>query len=754
MAEFFSFLGVVIIGGVILTDLLLAIFVYKNNPHSATNKLFTLLSVVISLWLVFNYISVQPSFISSSLLWIRLSFFFATLLSLLFFLLAHTLPDDRIKLKKRTLFALLFVTAVTMLIMISPFAFSSVQIINGSPQPVTGLGMLPFSVLSTIYSLTAVFTLLTKRKNSRGIEREQIRWILLGILIMLGLIISTILFPLLLFKTNIFVSLLPLYTAIFIGMTAYAIIKHKFFDIRALVARSVAYTILVIIIGALYAGALIFIGEYVFGYDFPLSSVVITIIASLLIAYSYQPLLRYVERITDRIFYKNRYDSRFLLAKLSRIMASTLELEELVELILRVIISDVKITQGVIFLTKNKTIEWSKAVAHHGRPSRSADAHSINELMEYLDKKKGQKIIVYDEVEVDRIKKLCKDNGFSIVFPLTVNHRTIGLMAFGEKSSGDVYSLDDIRVFHILAPEIAVAVKNSLQFEEIKRFNITLKDEVKMATHDLRDANIKLKELDQMKDDFVSVASHELRTPMTAIKSYLWLALDGRGGKLTEKQKYYLDRAYISTDRLIKLVNDMLNISRIESGRITIEMNKIDIQQLVQDVIDEVKPRADEVKVKVTLDQPQKKILPVLADPDKIKEVLFNIIGNSLKFTPEKGTITISFESKEDGHVIIHVRDTGRGIDEKDMGTLFTKFGMVEGSYVTNKKASGTGLGLYISKSIIELHKGKIWAQSPGIDQGTTFSFTLPYYKKGDKVVIKPEKSVEDRKLGIIHSGI
>jgi len=337
--------------------------------------------------------------------------------------------------------------------------------------------------------------------------------------------------------------------------------------------------------------------------------------------------------------------------------------------------------------------------------------------------------------EAARMQVILKAQTFA-VYPILVGSHTLGVLVIGlEKSVADL-SQSERETLHELIDVVGLAIERSQIYASLQR------------------ANKKLKELDQMKDDFVSVASHELRTPMTAIKSYLWLALDGRGGKLTEKQKYYLDRAYISTDRLIKLVNDMLNISRIESGRITIEMNKIDIQQLVQDVIDEVKPRADEVKVKVTLDQPQKKILPVLADPDKIKEVLFNIIGNSLKFTPEKGTITISFESKEDGHVIIHVRDTGRGIDEKDMGTLFTKFGMVEGSYVTNKKASGTGLGLYISKSIIELHKGKIWAQSPGIDQGTTFSFTLPYYKKGDKVVIKPEKSVEDRKLGIIHSGI
>ena len=128
-----------------------------------------------------------------------------------------------------------------------------------------------------------------------------------------------------------------------------------------------------------------------------------------------------------------------------------------------------------------------------------------------------------------------------------------------------------------MAPEIAVAIKNSLQFEEIKQFSKTLQFKVDEATKKLRLANIRLEELDKLKDDFVSVASHELRTPMTAIKSYLWMAIAGKGGEINEKQKYYLDRAYKSTDRLIKLVNDMLNISRIESGRMNFNMQKVDI---------------------------------------------------------------------------------------------------------------------------------------------------------------------------------
>ena len=244
----------------------------------------------------------------------------------------------------------------------------------------------------------------------------------------------------------------------------------------------------------------------------------------------------------------------------------------------------------------------------------------------------------------------------------------------------------------------------------------------------LQQVNEQLKLMDKKKDEFVSVASHELRTPMTAIKSYLWLAMSGRGGPLSDKQKYYLDRSYQSTERLIRLVNNMLNVSRIESGRIVLELSVIEINKLIEDVITEVKPRADELSLFLSTPL-QTAGIAVKVDIDRMKEVFINLIGNSLKFTPKGGTITVSTELK-DQNVVIHVIDTGPGLTPEEMSQLFQKFGLIKDSYVTNQNISmGTGLGLYISKSIVELHGGTIWVESEGRGKGTTFSFTLPISK-------------------------
>jgi len=304
-----------------------------------------------------------------------------------------------------------------------------------------------------------------------------------------------------------------------------------------------------------------------------------------------------------------------------------------------------------------------------------------------------------------------------------------------------------------------VSIKSGDEIESLAHSFATLVDKllneerllVKVSS-ELKEANEKLHVLDRLKNEFVSVASHELRTPMTAIKSYLWMALNDKGGPLNEKQRFYIERGYNSVDRLVRLVNDMLNISRIESGRITIDLQAVNLISLTQEVIDEVLPHARELGVSLNIEKPDS--LPsVLADPDKIKEVLFNLYGNSLKFTPRGGTITTSFIAHE-GYVVTKVVDTGAGIDADDIGKLFQKFGLLPGSYITNQNASmGTGLGLYISRSIINLHKGEIHAASAGRGKGSTFTFTLRVFKDSDIQQTKDEASDSNNdKIGLIHA--
>lgn len=234
-------------------------------------------------------------------------------------------------------------------------------------------------------------------------------------------------------------------------------------------------------------------------------------------------------------------------------------------------------------------------------------------------------------------------------------------------------------------------------------------------------------EEEDLKDNFVSVVAHELRTPITAIRSYAWMALHKSDQPLSEKLEKYLIRIFISSERLINLVNDMLNISRIESGKIEMQLESVDMISILKDAIDEVyssKSREKQINI-LLLEQALPK---ALADPEKLREVLLNVLGNAVKFSPNGGKVTISFFT--DGQLIeVSIKDEGPGISREDLSKLFKKFGRLDNSYTAAATSEGTGLGLYISKSLMEKMNGKIWAASEGIGQGATFVLSLPIAK-------------------------
>lgn len=300
----------------------------------------------------------------------------------------------------------------------------------------------------------------------------------------------------------------------------------------------------------------------------------------------------------------------------------------------------------------------------------------------------------------------------SMVYPVYAREKPIGSLIFSMVKDYSEVTEEEKDLLGGFADLVGLAVQNSMLYSSLHK-----------TTKELQDANKKLEELDMLKDDFVSIASHELRTPMTAIRSYAWMALNRPDVTLTERMKKYLSRVLSSTERLINLVNDMLNISRIESGRIDITPEVFDLKLLVEEVFSEVEPKAREKNLNLQIFSDN--IPKVFADQDKVHQILLNLIGNALKFTPENGAITVSFFS--DGKVVeTSVKDNGVGISAEDLQNLFKKFGRLDSSYVAAATSGGTGLGLYITKSLIELMKGKIWVNSEGPGKGSVFTFSLP----------------------------
>lgn len=242
----------------------------------------------------------------------------------------------------------------------------------------------------------------------------------------------------------------------------------------------------------------------------------------------------------------------------------------------------------------------------------------------------------------------------------------------------------------------------------------------------------KIKELENTKDEFLSVASHELRTPMTIIKSYLWMISTEKHGKLSTKQKEYIKKAILSTERMIELINDILNISRIEQNAINVVVNRVELVELTKELVSDFKVKADNKGLKLVINSEKDKHYAYV-DTTKLREIFVNLVGNAVKFT-DKGEVKVDIRRSGD-FVKVSIIDTGRGIKQSELERLFHKFGRLDSSYQTVAESEGTGLGLYIVKLFVDAMGGKIGVFSEGSGKGSTFWFTLP--KKRDLAVKK-----------------
>ncbi len=232
----------------------------------------------------------------------------------------------------------------------------------------------------------------------------------------------------------------------------------------------------------------------------------------------------------------------------------------------------------------------------------------------------------------------------------------------------------------------------------------------------------KEEDLEAMKMDFVSMTAHELRTPLTSIKGYLSVFIKENAKNFNDEQRGFLNQIDSSTSQLLLLVENLLNVSRIERGAMSISMQPTDLLAIIKQAVETFAHRAIEKHITLALQETKQQIPKIKADGMRLTEVISNLLSNAINYTPPGGEIKVWIE-KDDKLVTVHVSDTGQGIPKESVGKLFSKFYRVTGKLEAHGK--GTGLGLYIAKSIIDLHHGKIWVESE-LGKGSVFSFSLP----------------------------
>ena len=660
--------------------------------------------------------------------------------------------------------------------------FTGIKIVDGAIITKTNIFFILFLIYFVSYIFISLYLLYEDYKSSSGIKRNQILFLLLGIF----------LFALIVSLTNVILPALgimnfntigPAASLIFVAFTSYSILAHHLFDIRVIIKKTLVYSGLLAFVLITYALivmslSVIFSGQVViFGPNgvFTTKMILPNIIAAIFIALGFGPLENWLSHITDKWLFKGDYDQQAVLSKLSDNLSTVIDLNEALASMMKTITEAMRVKTAATFvLTSRINTQEAQTDANkenaNGQDTKRETQIDINKKELEV---KTAKIIGYEIPEKDVIEKIhpiidyfenqpfntktaiitddikqnkesrtdntkntnqatnntellacLEDLHISFAMPICTKDKMIGLFILGEKLSGDMLNEKDLNLLDIAVKQTAAAIEKARFYEE-----------------------------DQLKSEFVSIASHELLTPTSAIEGYLSMILDEHLSKVDKKSEEYLRKVQKSAQRLALLVKDLLNVSRIEGGRIIIQWQAFDIVDLINTVIEELQPKAKEKKLKLgfinsnfktqILNETQNSNVSnienlkfkiknsgqgpvmVFADEERAHQVLVNLIGNAIKYT-EHGNVTVQVLSNKiktgDGMAIISVTDSGMGMSEEDQKHLFEKF--YRASNANKFGAGGTGLGLYISKNITELMGGKIWLKSIE-DKGSTFYFSL-----------------------------
>lgn len=306
-----------------------------------------------------------------------------------------------------------------------------------------------------------------------------------------------------------------------------------------------------------------------------------------------------------------------------------------------------------------------------------------------------------------------------VCVPLQSHNQTLGFIA-GDRGALPC-SEEDLHILMTIASHVATAIDNARTYASLAQLTQHLEQRIEERTRELSVANERLQEHDRRRTMFVSVASHELRTPMTAIRSFADNMLDGVAGALSDRQRTYLDRIGHNLNRLTRIINQLLDWSRLDMNKEILRLESLSVNQVATLVVESLRTVATEKHVDISVDSPDE--LPLIyADRDKLEQILWNIIGNAVKFTPAGGKVTVGFKTQPDGMVQTCVADTGCGIPPDQLDRVFNEFSKVPSTMPTSQ---GAQLGLFITKSFITMHKGQIWAESE-LGSGSCFCFTLP----------------------------
>lgn len=708
----------------VLVGILTIALVTAARRRSPQVIAFSALSFALVLWLFPQYLSqVFPasSHAGVALLLLRSTSALSNVMGVSFVIFV-LLQTERFERYRRLLYALVCLAPIMIVLNYTPLMIRDVTA-SSAGITIQDAGFL-YPVQIYLVAACFIFGVVLLERNARKM-RKQLRASGYFLVIANGQAVLTIAISTLLFASSAAAQLvIPASLFIMVSMIAYSIVRHRLFDIRLVVARSLGYAAAILAVSSIYGFIVFGVLHLIFDLELELRFQLLLSVTTGASALLFGKFRKFFDRVTNSLFFRDAYDPQLLLDRLNKALVSTLDLEVLLRNTSTLLINELKV-EFCNFIIE----ETAKTELHSiGRDDAYRSPEKVHEVLRHISENTRGNVISVDTLEnVPSLREILTQERVEAFLCLTThgqsatNSREImGYCILGQKKSGNPYTNQDLRVLGTIANELSIAIQNALRFEEIENFNITLQQRIEEATRKLQRTNEKLRRLDQIKDDFISMASHQLRTPLTSVKGYVSMVLEGDAGKINPMQRKLLTQSYVSSQRMVYLISDLLNVSRLRTGKFVIEPVASNLAKVIKDEIEQLEETAKGRGLTLTYNKPEH-FPTLMLDETKVRQVIMNFIDNAIYYTPSGGHITVNLVDKPQT-IEFTVTDDGIGVPKHQQHHLFTKFFRAHNA--KRARPDGTGLGLFMAKKVIVAQGGAIIFRSQE-GKGSTFGFTF-----------------------------
>ena len=555
--------------------------------------------------------------------------------------------------------------------------------------------------------------------ETKGAVRAQaiLLMIGLGLMALFALGASTVL-PL--FDINVsYQTFGPMIIIMALVFISYVLSRKAIFDVRPYLARSFVYLFSIGVLIALFITLTAFAAQYLFATSIHSPQTWFFAGVSIMLALLFRPIVGFFNEFTARYFYRHDLDAQSLTNTVNKKLVDSEDLHDQLAAIAELIRVNLSVVYVNFYINPQPPLHRLLT----GTQVEIFKNEPWHELHKHLELMTQNTLLAetFHDTEDKTVSDIMRRFECALVQKLVSQGEVVGYAVIGYHRGGNSITSNELQVIETIADEVAIAVQNSRRLLQISKFNTTLKHEISLATAELKSSNQKLLALDEAKDEFISMASHQLRTPLTSIKGYLSMVLDGDVGIISEPQRNFLTQAFVSSQHMAYLIGDLLNLSRIKTGKFVVSAQPTYLPDVVQSEVEPLMAIAKARRVTLVYKSPDN--FPTIdIDESKIRQVIMNFVENGIYYTPANGRVDVHLRATKKG-IEFTVQDTGIGVSKSEQKHMFDKFYRAQNA--RRMRPDGTGIGLYMAKRVIDAHGGTlIFSSTEG--KGSTFGFMLP----------------------------